>query len=328
MQTRPARRLLLAGLMGQACAGWGWTPAWAQAWPSKPIRLVVNFPPGGAADAMARVLAPHLSAALKQTLVIENKPGAGGNIGSGEVVRAAGDGYTLLMSSGGAITINPIIYPKMGFDPEKQLVPVAAVARVLVYLEVKDALPVKTVQEFIAYAKAHPGKLSYGTPGVGSSPHLAAEMFDRMAGVKTAHVPYKGAGPALVDVLNGQLDFWFDPGPGLKHLKDGKVRLMAVGSDKRSPLFPDVPTLAEAGLPGFNADTLFGLYAPAATPPEVLERVHIEVNKALASPEVVQVIRALGADPAPMSREAFFAHQHQERERFGSLVRELGLKLE
>lgn len=324
MKLETSRRLLLALLAGLACSG----AVWAQAWPSKPLRLVVNFAPGGGADAMARALAPRLTEALKQTVVVENKPGAGGNIGSGEVVRAPNDGYTFLMSSGGAITINPIIYPKMGFDPEKQLVPVAAVARVLVYLEVNDSVPVKTVREFIAYAKAHPGKLSYGTPGLGSSPHLAAEMFDRMAAVKTNHVPYRGAGPALIDVLNGQLNFWFDPGPGLKHVKEGKIRLLAIGSDQRSPLFPDVPTLAEAGLPGFNADTLFGIYAPAGTPEEVLTRMNAEVNKALASPEVVQIIRALGADASPLSRAAFVEHQVQERERFGGLVRDLGLKLE
>jgi len=324
MKLHTPRRLLLALMAAMACSG----AAWADAWPSKPIRLVVNFPPGGAADAMARALGPRLTEALKQTIVIENKPGAGGNIGSGEVARAPGDGYTFLMSSGGAITINPIIYPKMGFDPEKALVPVAAVARVLVYLEVNDSVPVKTVQEFIAYAKANPGKLSYGTPGVGSSPHLAAEMFDRMAGVKTTHVPYKGAGPALVDVLSGQLNFWFDPGPGLKHLKEGKIRLLAVGSPKRSPLHPDAPTLDEAGLPGFNADTMFGIYAPRGTPENVLSRMHDEVNKALASPEVVPIIRTLGADASPMSRAAFVEHQNQERERFGGLVRDLGLKLE
>jgi tripartite-type tricarboxylate transporter receptor subunit TctC len=322
--TRLPRRLLLSLLAGLALAG----SALADTWPAKPIRLVVNFPPGGAADAMARALGPHLSEALKQPLVIENKPGAGGNIGGLEVARAAGDGYTFLMSSGGAITINPLIYTKMGYDPEKELVPVAAVARVLVYLEVNDALPVKTVQDFIAYAKANPGKLSYGTPGQGSSPHLAAEMFDRMAGVKTTHVPYKGAGPALIDVLNGQLNFWFDPGPGLKHLKEGKIRLLAIGSPKRSPLFPDVPTLDEAGLKGFNADTMFGIYAPKGTPAAVLARVHDEVNKALVRPEVVQVLRALGAEAAPMSREAFVEHQDHERERFGSLVKAIGLRLD
>ena len=324
MNANLIRRISLVGLLSLAyCAA-----ALAQSWPAKPIRLVVNFPPGGAADVIARALVPALSEALKQTVVVENKPGAGGNIGSAEVVKSPNDGYTLLMSSGGAIVINPLIYAKMGFDPGKDLTPVAVAARVLVFLETHPSVPVNNVQEFIAYAKANPGKMSYGSPGQGSSPHLAGEMLKKMANVDVVHVPYKGAGPALTDMLGGQLQFWFDPGPGLKHVKEGKLKLLAVGSPKRSPQLPDVPTLAESGLSGFDADTMFGIYAPTGTPPAVVTRLHEEINKALQSGPVVDAIKALGAEPAPMSREEFIDRQAKERERFGELVKELGLKLE
>lgn len=304
-------------------------PAWAQpSWPAKPIRLVVNFAPGGAADVMARALGPQLSQALQQPVIIDNKPGAGGNLGSGEVAKSPNDGYTLLMSSGGAITINPLIYSNMGFNPEKDLVSIAAVSRVLVFLEANPSLPVTNVQEFIAYARANPGKLSFGSPGQGSSPHLAGEMLKRMAKIDATHVPYKGAGPALTDVLGGQLQFWFDPGPGLKHVKDGKLKLLAVGSSKRSPMFPEVPTLAEAGLASFDADSLFGIYAPAGTPPAVVTRLHAEINKALQVAAVTDAIKLLGAEPAPMSREEFLERHVRERERFGGLVKDLGLKVD
>jgi tripartite-type tricarboxylate transporter receptor subunit TctC len=318
------RRTALALLAGLAAAG----TAPAHAWPDKPIRLVVNFAPGGAADVMARALAPALSGALKQQVIVENKPGAGGNIGTGEVVKAANDGYTLLLSSGGAITINPLIYANMGFNPETALTPVAAVARVLVYLEAHPSVPAASVQEFIAYAKAHPGKLSFASPGSGSSPHLAGEMLKRQAGLQAQHVPYKGAGPALTDVLGGQVQFWFDPGPGLKHVKEGKLKLLAVGSPRRSPQLPDVPTLAESGLPGFDADSLFGIYAPAGTPPAVVQRLHDEINNALQLPAVASAITALGAEPAVLSLDGFVDRQVKERDRLGALVKEIGLKLE
>jgi tripartite-type tricarboxylate transporter receptor subunit TctC len=323
-QINSKRRLGLALLVSLVCSA----PAWAQSWPAKPIRLVVNFAPGGAADVIARALGPQLSQALKQPVVIDNKPGAGGNIGSGEVAKSPNDGYTLLMSSGGAITINPLIYNKMSFDPEKDLVAVAAVSRVLVYLETNPSVPANNLREFIAYARANPGKLSFGSPGQGSSPHLAGEMLKRMAKLEAAHVPYKGAGPALTDVLGGQVQFWFDPGPGLKHVKEGKLKLLGVGSGKRSPLYPDLPTLSESGLPGFDADSLFGIYAPTGTPPAVVTRLHAEINTALQLPAVADAIKVLGAEPAVMSREEFIERHAKERERFGGLVKELGLKVD
>ena len=232
--------------------------AMAQGWPSKPVRVIVNFPPGGAADQLARAIGQPLSEALGQPVVVENRGGANGNIGGEAVAKSAPDGYTLLMSSGGMVSVNPHLYPKMSFDPAKDLVPVAAAARVAVYLMAKPSLPPANVKDFIQYVKANPGKLSFGSPGNGSSPHLAAEMMKSQAGLFAVHVPYRGAAPALQDLLAGQIDFYFDPGIGLQHAKTGRLKLLAVGSMKRSPLFPDVPTLHEVGLTNFDADTVFG----------------------------------------------------------------------
>ena len=191
---------------------------------------------------------------LGQPVVIENRGGAGGNIGGDMVAKSAPDGYTLLMSSGGMVSVNPFIYEKMSFDPAKDLVPVAATARVLVFLVTRPDFPAKDAKSFLAYVKANPGKLSFGSPGNGSSPHLATEMLKSQAGLVATHAPYRGAAPALTDLLGGQLDFLFDPGVAVPHIQAGKLKLLAVGSPTRSPLFPDVPTLVEAGLPGFDAD--------------------------------------------------------------------------
>jgi tripartite-type tricarboxylate transporter receptor subunit TctC len=299
------------------------------AWPDKPIHMVVNFAPGGAADVLGRALGPALSEALKQPVVVENKPGANGNIGAADVARSPNNGYTILLSSGGAVTINPLIYSNLGYDPEKDLVPVASVAKILVYLETHPSVPAKNVKEFIAYAKANPGKLSFGSPGAGSSPHLAGELFKRDTGVDATHVPYKGAGPALIDVVGGQLQFWFDPGPGLRYVKEGRLNLLAIGSLKRSPMLPDVPTLAESGLPGFDADTVFGVYAPTGTPQAIVDRLHDEINKVLRSPAMKDVVQnGLGAETAPMTRAEFIEFQRHEREHFGALVKQIGLKLD
>jgi len=300
--------------------------ALAQAYPNKPVKVIVNFPPGGAADQIARAVTLPLQEALGQPVVVENRAGAGGNIGGEAVAKAAPDGYTLLMSSGGMVSINPAIYPKMSFDPAKDLVPVAAAARVLVFLETKPDFPAKTVQEFIAYAKAHPGKLTYGSPGNGSSPHLAGELFREMAAADTVHVPYKGAAPAMQDLLGGQIDFMFDPGIGLTHVRAGKLKLLAVGSTKRSSVFPDVPTLDEAGLKGFDADTFFGFYAPAGIPADVVAKLNREINKILATPAYKERLASLGGEPAPMTPAAFGAKAHEDAVRFGKLIRERGIR--
>ena len=321
----PTRRLALTLALAATLAA---PAAWAQAIPSKPLKLVVNFPPGGAADVIGRALAQQLGEQLKQTVVVENRPGANGNIGADAVAKSPADGATLLMSSGGAITVNPFLYSKMPFDAERDLLPVASVARVLVFLMAHPALPVNSAQDLIAYAKAHPGKLSYGSPGNGSSPHLATEMLKRQAQFDATHVPYKGAAPALTDLLAGQLQFLFDPGPGLRHAKDGKLKLLAVGSPRRSSQVPDTPTLAELGVTGFDADTTFGIYAPGGTPAAVVAQWHDEINKALASPKLQDVIKTIGGEPAALSRTEFIANQARDRERFGAFIKEIGLKVE
>ena len=296
--------------------------AHAQAWPTKPIKIVVNFPAGGAADQIARAIGVPLADALGQPVVIENRGGANGNIGGEVVAKSPADGYTLLMSSGGMVSVNPHIYPRMAFDPAKDLTPVAAAARVLVFLVAKPAVPAENIKDFIAYVKANPGKLSYGSPGSGSSPHLAGEMFKAQAGLFAVHVPYRGAAPALQDLLAGQLDYYFDPGIGLNQVRAGKLKLLAIGSPKRSPLFPNVPTLDEAGLKGFDADTVFGFYAPAATPPDVITKLNREINRLLATPAVKDRIAALGGEALPITPAEFAARAADDSKRFGAIIKE------
>jgi len=319
---RIRRALLATGLIAAALP---LAPAaWAQAapWPSKPVRVVVNFPPGGAVDTVARAITQPLAEALGQPFVVENRGGANGNIGGEAVARSAPDGYTLLVSSGSMVSVNPHLYPRMPFDPAKDLVPVASAARVAVYLMTKQALPVNNVQEFIQHVKANPGKLSFGSPGSGSSPHLATEMLKSQAGLFAVHVPYRGAAPALNDLLAGQVDFHFDPGVGLAHAKSGRVKLLAVGSMKRSPLFPDVPTLHEAGLKGFDADTVFGFYAPAGTPPEIVSRLNREINRILATKAVQDRLIAMGGEALPMTPAEFGAKAQDDFKRFGAIIKE------
>jgi tripartite-type tricarboxylate transporter receptor subunit TctC len=298
------------------------TLAQAPAYPSKPVRLIVNFPPGGAADVIGRSIGAVLGEQLKTQVVVENRPGANGNLGADAVAKSAADGYTLLMSSGGAMTVNPFLYASMPFDPVKDLTPVASAARVLVFLMAHPSVPVNNVKEFFAYVKANPGKLSYASAGSGSSPHLSAEMMKRGLGLFAVHVPYRGAAPALTDLLAGQVQFMFDPGPGLRHAREGKLKLLAVGSPKRSSSLPDVPTIAESGLPGFDTDTVFGIYAPGGTPPAVVGLLHDEINKALTAPRVAEAIRGLGAEAMVSSRQEFIDRQNADRARFGAFIRE------
>lgn len=298
----------------------------AQVWPAKPIRVIVNFPPGGAADHIARLVGPPLGEALAQPVVVENRAGANGNIGTEAVVRSAPDGYTLLMSAGSPIVINPHVYAKLPFDPLKDLEPVAPAARIAVFLVVRTGLPVQTMAELIAYARANPGRLNYGSPGSGSSPHVAAEMLKRATGIDIVHVPYKGGGPALTDLLAGQLDLWFDPGVGLPHVKAGKLRLLAVGSPRRSPFFPDTPTVAETGVAGFDADTWFGFYAPAGTPGEITARLNREINRILQTPAAKERLAAIGAEAVALSQREFAALLRADSERFGAVIRAAGIK--
>lgn len=319
-------RLLRIAALALACAagaaGAAGATAHAQAWPGKPLKIVVNFPPGGAADQIARAVSQPLQAGLSQPVVVENRAGSGGNLGGDAVAKSPPDGYTLLMSSGGMVSVNPHIYAKMPFDPAKDLVPVAAAARVLVFLVVRTESPVKDFNAFLADLKAHPGQRSFGSPGNGSSPHLAAEMMKAQTGTFAVHVPYRGAAPALTDLLGGQLDFLFDPGIAIPHVKAGKLRMIAVGSPQRSPLFPEVPTLDELGLKGFDADTLFGFYAPAGTPEAVVTRLNTEINRILGTPALQERIHALGGVPAPMSPAQFAAKAAEDSRRFGAIVKE------
>jgi tripartite-type tricarboxylate transporter receptor subunit TctC len=318
------RHLLALALAPLALAA---PAAFAQAWPAKPVRVVVSFPPGGAADQIARAVSQPLQEALGQPVVVENRAGANGNIAGDHVAKQPADGYTLLMSSGGTVSINPHLYDKMPFDPAKDLVPVAAAARVLVYLEVNpQKVPVNTAQEFLAHLKQNPGKLTFGSPGNGSSPHLAAEMMKAGANVFATHIPYRGAAPAMQDLLGGQIDFMFDPGIGLPNVKAGKLKLLAVGSPKRSPQFPDVPTMEEAGLKGFDADTYFGFYAPAGTPAAVVTRLNTEINKILNSRPFQDRMAAIGGVPSPMSPQEFAAKAQSDSVRFGALIKSRGIK--
>jgi tripartite-type tricarboxylate transporter receptor subunit TctC len=297
------------------------------AFPAKPVRVIVSFPPGGAADQIARAVAQPLQEALGQPVVVENRAGANGNIAGDFVAKQPADGYTLLMSSGGTVSINPHLYAKMPFDPVKDLTPVAAAARVLVFLEVNPAkIPAHDAKDFIAHLKKNPGKLTFGSPGNGSSPHLAAEMMKAQAGVFATHIPYRGAAPAMQDLLGGQVDFMFDPGIGLQHVKAGKLKLLAVGSPQRSPQFPDVPTLDEIGLKGFDADTWFGFYAPAGTPEPVVARLNGEINRILASPAFQERMNAIGAVPVPMSPQQFAQRAQADSQRFGALIRQRSIR--
>jgi tripartite-type tricarboxylate transporter receptor subunit TctC len=302
------------------------TLGYSQNWPAQPIKIVVNFAPGGAADQLARVITPQLHEALKQPVIVENKTGAGGNLGGLQVAKSPADGYTLLMSSGGMISINPHIYPKMPFDPAKDLVPVASIARVPFYLVVRADGPIKDYKGLIAELKARPGKISFGSPGNGSSPHLAAEMLKSETGTFAVHVPYRGAAPALSDLLGGQIDFLFDPGIAIQHVKSGKLRMIAVGSPKRAPQMPDVPTLDELGLKGFDADAVFGLYAPAGTPQAVIDRLNAEVNRVLNSPATKAKIVALGNLPQPLTPREFGLKGAADSQRFGALIRARGIQ--
>jgi tripartite-type tricarboxylate transporter receptor subunit TctC len=318
-----ARRVLLAAAIAATLPG----VALAQAFPSKPLRVIVSFPPGGAADQIARAVSDPLSQALGQPVVVENRAGANGNIAGDYVAKQPADGYTLLMSSGGTVSINPHLYSKMPFDPTKDLVPVAAAARVLVFLEVNpQKLPVKDAKAFIAHLKANPGKLSYGTPGNGSSPHLAAEMMKAQLNAFATHIPYRGAAPAMQDLLGGQVDFMFDPGIGLQHVKSGKLKLLAVGSPKRSPQYPDVPTLDEVGLKNFDADTWFGFYAPGGTPQPVVEKINAEINRVLRSPAFIERMNAIGAIPSPMTPQDFGTRAQIDSVRYGALIKARNIK--
>jgi tripartite-type tricarboxylate transporter receptor subunit TctC len=319
----PTRRRFLAQA-GAAAAG---TLAWSvhaqgDGWPSRPIRIVCNFPAGSSPDALVRAISQPLQQALGQPVVIDNRAGASGIIGAELVAKAPADGYTLLMTAGSTITTNPHVFAKMPFDPAKDLVPVAALARLNLFLVTRGDLPVKDVRDFLAYLKKNPGKVTYGSAGNATGLHLAGEMLKSQANVFAVHVPYRGASLALQDLLGGAIDFYFDPGIALQHVKAGKLKMLAIAAPQRSPLYPDVPTLDEVGLKGFDAGTTHGLYAPEGVPAPIIDRINREVNAALALPGVKTQIAALAADPTPLTPAQFGAVMRADSRRYGAVIRE------
>jgi tripartite-type tricarboxylate transporter receptor subunit TctC len=309
-----------AATAGLALPGLGL--AQGEAWPAKPVKVICNFPAGSSPDALMRAIGQPLQQALGQPVVIDNRAGASGMIGADLVAKAPADGYTLLMTAGSTITTNPYVFPKMPFDPAKDLAPVAALARLNLFLVTRGDFPANNVREFLAYLKAHPGKVTYGSAGNATGLHLAGEMLKGQAGVYAVHVPYRGASLALQDLLAGQIDFYFDPGIALGHVKSGKLKMLAIAAPQRSPLYPEVPTLHEAGLRDFDAGTTHGLYAPEGTPAAVIERLNRDVNAALVMPSVKAQIALLAAEPTPMTPAQFAAVMREDSKRYGAVIRE------
>lgn len=326
---RSARRTLLQ-LAALACVAPALAltspGASAQEWPTKPIRLIVNFPPGSSPDVMARAIGTPLAQALGQPVVIENRSGASGMIGAEPVAKAPADGYTLLLTAGSTFTMVPHMMPKMSFDPVKDFVPVAGIGRIDIFLVTRTEQPFKSYQELVAHAKAKPGKLSYASAGNGTSPHVAGEMFKEHTGVFVTHVPYRGTTPALQDLLGGQVDYAFDSGASVTHIRAGKLRLLATAGARRSPAFPDTPTLHELGLKDFDAGTTHGLLAPAGTPQPVVDRLNREVNRLLATPALVQQLRAIGAEPEPGTPAQFRASMERDSQRYAAIIKQRGIR--
>ena len=303
------------------------TPAAAQgaSYPTKPVRLVVPFPAGGTTDILARAVAQKLSETWGQQVIVDNRPGAGGNIGSELVAKAPPDGYTLLMGTVGTHAINPSLYAKMPYNHVKDFTPVILVAGVPNVLVVNPSLPVNSVQELIAYGKANPNKLNFASSGNGTSIHLSGELFKTMTGVQMTHVPYKGSAPALTDLIGGQVQLMFDnPPSSLQFIKAGKLRALAVTSLARSQALPDVPTLAESGLPGFEASSWFGVLAPAGTPADIVAKLNGAVAAWLASPAAKEHLAAQGAIAAGGSPDAFVKHIADESAKWAKVVKASG----
>lgn len=299
----------------------------AQAWPSKPIRIVVGFAPGGTTDVMARVMAQSLSEALGQPVVVDNKPGVSGNIGAAEVVRAAPDGYTFLLAPTSFETANPFLF-KQTIAPAKDLTPVAAVGRSQMYLLVKPESTFKDAKELVAFAKANPGKLSYASAGAGTPPHLAGELFKNVTGTFATHIPYRGAAPALQDVLSNQADYVFDPGIAFPHVRSGKVKMLAVAGAKRSAFFPNVPTLAESGFKGAELDIWFGIWAPNGVPADVMNRMTAELAKAVALPSTKTRYEAAGAEPVGLGNADFKSLLANEAKMLSDLIKTAKINLD
>ena len=301
------------------------SPAFAQGWPSRPVRVVAAYPAGGSIDIVARLVSQRLGESLGQPFIVENKAGAAGNIGTDFVAKAAPDGYTLLMGSAAAISSAPNVYAKLPYDPLKDLLPIVLVANQPNALIVRPGLAANNVREFIALARANPGKLNYGSSGVGASQHMTAELFAMMTGVQITHVPYKGGAPAMADLISGQIDFMFDPVPtSIQVVRSGKVRALAVTSLRRSEVMPDLPSMAEAGLDGFELRGWIGLLAPANTSRDLVQRLNGEVLKMLAA-DLRGKLLELGLDVAGGTPEQFAAFIREDIAKYGRIVKASGM---
>jgi tripartite-type tricarboxylate transporter receptor subunit TctC len=297
----------------------------AESFPDRPVHIVVPFPAGGSNDVVARFLGQKLSEICGQSVIIDNRAGAGGNVGAEFVARSAPDGYTLLLTAPGPLTVNQSLYPHLAFDPIADFAPVALVASVQIVLTVNPAVKAKTVAELIALARAAPGTLNFGSSGYGSTNHLAGELFKNLAGINIVHVPYRGAAPAMNDLIGGQIPILFDNMPGVRpQAIAGSLRALAVAGHARSPLFPELPTMEEAGVPGFEASSWFGLVAPARTPPAVVAILTDDVMKALGDPDFARKLSDVGAEPGSLSGSAFGAFLARETEKWGKVVKDSG----
>ena len=313
---------LIVLFLSLACAA----GAWAQTWPAKPLRIVVPFAPGGSTDIFARLLGERLSGALGQPVVVDNRAGAAGNIGAEAVVRATPVGYTLLMATTGVMAINQSLYKNLTYDAGKDLEPVAFVASITNVLIVTSESPLKSVADVLATARRAPGTLSFASSGAGSSTHMSAELFKSLAAVDLLHVPYKGSGPALLDLIAGRVSLMFENMPGaVPHIKAGKVRALAQTGLKRTPALADVPTVAEAGVAGYESLSWSGIALPAGVPREVAARLNREINTILVQPEMRQKLAEQGAEAIGGTPEAFAQHVRRERDKWSGVVRDAGI---
>jgi tripartite-type tricarboxylate transporter receptor subunit TctC len=300
----------------------------AQKFPEKPIRFIVPFPPGGGNDILARVIAPKMAEFLGQPVIVDNRAGAGGNIGADIAAKSAPDGYTIVIASN-QVTMNPALYAKLPFDIEKDFEPIALAGSVPMVLVVHPSVAARSVSELIALAKANPGKLNYSTPGTGTPQHIAFEVFNHAAGINITHVPYKGTGPAIADLIGGQVQAAFGTMASIEQqVKAGKLRALAVATPKRSQAMRDVPTVAESGLPGYDVSLWYSILAPAGTPKEIVARISADIAKALALPEVRDKLVAQGFDVSYLNPEQMSELMRRDTARWGKSLREIGLKLD
>lgn len=302
---------------------------WSQTYPTRPIRFVVPFSAGGGADIFARLIGRKLGENMGQTFVADNRAGASGIIGCEIVARAVPDGYTLLMGTTGTHTTNPAVFSKLPYDPLKDFAPVSLVAESPFVLLVHPSLPVKSVQELIAFAKVRPGQLTYGSSGIGSSSHLGFELFNLMAGIKGVHVPYKGLAPATLDTVSGNLVMtWNSITASAPYIRDKRLRALGIGSSKRSQLMPEIPTIAESGLKGYELGSWYGIFAPAGTPQEIVQRLRAEVVKAIAAPDISKQFVALSAEPVGSTPEEFVEVLKRDIVKWAKVARAANVKAE